>query len=114
MSQQHEKPRQEFYETVDEKARRKEWARQHRERSLWTNLGVMGVVGWTVALPTLLGVLLGLWLDANWPGPFSWTLTMLVGGLFIGCVGAWQWVSQELDKINRDRERSGEQDQANE
>ena len=113
MSPHQEEPRQEFYETVDEKARRKERARRHRERSLWTSLGVMGVVGWTVAIPTLLGVLVGLWLDANWPASFSWTLTLLVGGLFIGCVGAWQWVSQEMDKINRDRAQSREQGRNN-
>jgi len=109
MSRHQEEPRQEFYETVDEKARRKERARQVREHHLWTSLGVMGVVGCTVALPTLLGVLVGLWLDANWPGSFSWTLTLLVGGLFIGCVGAWQWVSQEMDKINRNKEQQREQ-----
>jgi ATP synthase protein I len=109
VSQHQEEPRQEFYQTVNEKARRKKRARQHRERSLWTSLGVMGVVGWTVAIPTLLGVLLGLWLDANWPSSFSWTLTLLVGGLFIGCLAAWQWVSQEMDKINRDKAQQREQ-----
>ncbi len=113
MKQQQEQSRQEFYETVDEKARRKERSRQQQERSLWTSLGTMGAVGWTVAIPTLLGALLGLWLDANWPGSFSWTLTLLVGGLFIGCVGAWQWVSQEMDRINRSKAQPPDQEQDN-
>ncbi len=111
MSRHEEKPRRDFYREVDKKARRKERARRQRERSLWTSLGVMGVVGWSVAIPTLLGALLGVWLDANWPGPFSWTLTLLVTGLIIGCLGAWQWVSQEMEKIKKSEPEYPEEEQ---
>ena len=76
MSQRKKQPGEDFYEKVDKKARRKTRAKQQQERSLWTSLGVMGVVGWSVAIPTLLGTLLGLWLDANWPGSFSWTFAL--------------------------------------
>ncbi|MEZ5580989.1 MAG: hypothetical protein R3F40_17230 [Candidatus Competibacteraceae bacterium] len=34
--------------------------------SVWFGLGLFGIVGWTRALPAVLGAL-GLWLDRNWP-----------------------------------------------
>lgn len=78
-------------------------ARQRRERSTWFGLGMFGIVGWSIATPTLLGILLGLWLDAARPGQFSWTLALLLAGVFVGCLNAWYWVSKEGDTIRRER-----------
>ena len=61
-------------------------------RSVWSGLGMFGMVGWSVAVPTLLGAALGIWLDKKYPESFSWTLTFLISGLFTGCVIAWYWV----------------------
>jgi ATP synthase protein I len=58
-------------------------------------MGMFGLVGWSVAIPTLLGVALGWWLDDVWPQDFSWTLTFLIVGLGVGCLNAWFWVRQE-------------------
>jgi ATP synthase protein I len=44
-------------------------------------LGMMGLIGWSVAVPTLLGAALGIWLDKHHPGKHSWTLALLVAGL---------------------------------
>lgn len=97
--------REAFSREVDEEAKRIQHARRTKNESLWFGLGTMGIVGWSIAVPTLLGILIGIWLDANWPAPFSWTLTLMIGGLLIGCLGAWQWVSQEAKKIEeRDEE----------
>jgi len=60
--------------------------------AFWFGLGTIGVVGWSVVIPTLLGVALGLWIDRNWPSHFSWTLMLLLGGVMIGCINAWYWV----------------------
>ncbi len=57
---------------------------------------MFGLVGWAVVLPTLAGIALGLWLDASFPGRPSWTLTLLVAGLAVGCLNAWYWVRREL------------------
>ena len=62
---------------------------------IWFGLGMLGTVGWSVAVPTLLGCLLGHWWDQRHPGPHSWTLALLVAGLVIGCANAWHWVSRE-------------------
>lgn len=84
-----------FRETVAAKEARKLRARQHKRRSVWCGLSMFGMVGWSVAVPTLLGVLVGLWLDRRWPGPVSWTITLLGVGVALGCVHAWYWVQQE-------------------
>jgi ATP synthase protein I len=88
---------------VGDKAARKLRAQRHVTRTVWFGLGMMGVVGWSVAIPTLLGALLGLWLDQRYPGGRSWTLALLVAGLVIGCFNAWYWVSAE-DKAMRDEQ----------
>jgi len=82
-------------EQVRRKAKRKLRARQGNQPSIWFGLGLFGIVGWSVALPTALGALLGLWLDQNWPSRHSWTLTLLAAGLVLGCASAWQWLRKQ-------------------
>ena len=82
-------------EMVERKASRKLRARRGQGRGLWYGLGLFGLIGWSVAIPTLVGVLLGLWLDGRSAGGFPWTLTLLFGGLVIGCVNAWFWLRRE-------------------
>jgi ATP synthase protein I len=60
--------------------------------SFWSALELLGVVGWSVVVPTLLGVALGIFIDRRWPGRFSWTLMLLFAGLVFGCVNAWQHI----------------------
>ncbi len=80
---------------IDTKARRKLAARRLGTPGVWYGLGTMGVIGWSVAVPTLLGAALGSWLDARYPGTHSWTLALLVAGLVLGCFNAWRWVAKE-------------------
>ena len=77
-----------FSREVGAKAARKLKARQSGQ-VVWFGLGMMGLIGWSVVLPTLLGAALGGWLDNRHPGGHSWTLMLLVGGLFVGCLNAW-------------------------
>lgn len=86
---------------VGAKAARKLRARRHVSHGVWFGLGMMGLIGWSVVVPALLGAGLGLWLDKHYPGGRSWTLALLLAGLMIGCVNAWLWVSKE-DKAMRD------------
>jgi ATP synthase protein I len=88
-------------EQVGAKAARKLQARRHPSPGVWFGLGMMGLIGWSVVVPTLLGAALGHWLDKNHPGAHSWTLALLVSGLVLGCVNAWRWVARE-DKAMRD------------
>ncbi|EMB18287.1 MULTISPECIES: AtpZ/AtpI family protein [Rhodopirellula] len=87
--------RQTLQKNVDAKQSRKLDARQQGDRSAWFGLGMFGLVGWSIAIPTLLGIALGIWIDERWPSRFSWTLMLLIGGVGIGCLNAWWWINRE-------------------
>lgn len=82
-------------ERVAAKALRKLKARRETDRSLWFGLGVFGIVGWSVVIPTLAGIALGVWIDTHTQTPYSWTLMLLFVGLAVGCLNAWYWIQQE-------------------
>ncbi|MGC9945362.1 MAG: AtpZ/AtpI family protein [Bryobacteraceae bacterium] len=94
-----------FSRQIAAKAARKLKARRNSKQGVWFGLGMMGLVGWSVVVPTLLGTAFGIWLDKRGPGRISWTLTFLVVGLVIGCLNAWHWVSKE-DKEMRDEQEN--------
>jgi len=93
-----------FSHQVGEKAARKLKAQRHVTQTVWSGLGMMGLVGWSVAVPTLLGAALGLWLDRRYPGGHSWTLALLAIGLGLGCFTAWHWVAKEGREIREQEE----------
>lgn len=80
---------------VARKAERRLRARRTKNRSVWFGLGMFGLIGWSVAVPTVAGIALGVWIDRHWPGQASWTLTLLFIGLVLGCVNAWRWLKRE-------------------
>jgi ATP synthase protein I len=84
-----------FVKRLSAKADRKLKAQHAANHTVRLGLGMFGLVGWSVAVPTILGALLGTWWDTHHPGVHSWTLALLVGGLVIGCAIAWHWVSRE-------------------
>lgn len=96
-------------EQVGAKATRKLKARRNGAPGVWFGLGMMGLIGWSVAVPTLLGAALGLWLDQQYPGGRSWTLALLMAGLTIGCLNAWHWVSQEDRAMHAEQEDDDDQ-----
>jgi ATP synthase protein I len=96
-----------FSRDVKVKAARKLRARQTRGReaqTVWSGLGMIGMVGWGVSVPTLLGAALGIWLDRRFPGTHSWTLTLLFAGLLIGCLNAWRWINKEERATREEQE----------
>jgi ATP synthase protein I len=94
-----------FANEVGEKANRKLKALSENKRSVWFGLGMFGIIGWTVAVPTLLGAALGIWLDKKHPESFSWTLTCLILGLLAGCLIAWHWITKEHKEMNQKDEK---------
>ena len=90
---------------VARQAARKLQTRRAGAPGVWSGLGMMGLVGWSVVVPTLLGAALGRWLDDRQPGTHSWTLALLVAGLALGCLNAWHWVAREDRAM---QEESGE------
>lgn len=85
-------------DSIQRRAERKLRARREGQHATWFGLGLFGLVGWSVTIPTLLGIALGLWLDRQFPGQVSWTLTFLFIGIALGCLNAWYWVKQESER----------------
>ena len=56
---------------------------------------VFGLVGWTVAVPTLLGLALGVFIDNRVESSVSFTITFLIVGVAVGVSMAWYWIRQE-------------------
>jgi ATP synthase protein I len=92
---------------VGAKAARKLKARRNGTQGVWFGLGMMGVIGWSVTVPTLIGAALGIWLDQRYPGKHAWTLALLMAGLAIGCLNAWHWVSREEKAMRDERGEDG-------
>lgn len=90
--------------TVKAKATRKLRARRNVTLGVWFGLGMVGLIGWSVVIPTLMGAALGMWLDKHQIGQHSWTLALLMAGLTLGCFNAWHWVSKE-DRAMREEDK---------
>lgn len=93
-----------FSRQVGAQAARKLKARGRKEKNIWFGLGMSGLIGWTVAVPTLIGTAIGLWIDDRHPSSYSWTLMLMMAGLLTGCFNAWHWVSLESQAIGEDRD----------
>ena len=61
-------------------------------------LGLFGIVGWSIAIPTLIGIAVGVYLDNRYPTGFSWTLTLLFAGVLLGCFNTWRWIKQKSEE----------------
>jgi ATP synthase protein I len=94
---------------ISVKERRRMRARRTQSERIWFGLGAFGIIGWSVAVPTLLGILLGIWLDRHYPGVLSWTITFLFAGVALGCFNAWYWISREREMIHRGRNHDNDE-----
>lgn len=56
------------------------------------SLGQIGVLGWTIVVPTLLGLAAGRWLDGRLHSAVFWSAPLMLAGLGLGCWSAWKWV----------------------
>lgn len=74
--------------------RRTQWEKQG-ERPLWQNLSMVGALGWLIITPTLLGVLVGRWLDGLFGTGIFYTGALIFLGISTGCYLAWQRINKE-------------------
>jgi ATP synthase protein I len=89
------RPWQKFHRQIKEKSTRKLKARREKRYGLWYGMGLIGILGWSVMIPLLVCLALGLWLDAALDDPFPWSLLLLIVGVILGCLNAWYWVVKE-------------------
>ncbi len=89
-------------QTIARKAQQHVRARREGRHTVWFGVGMFGLVGWAVAVPTLAGVALGRWLDARFADGPSWTIMGLLAGVALGSLNAWWWVRRTgLSQDNR-------------
>lgn len=62
------------------------------EPSLGARLGQIGILGWTIVMPTLLGLFLGRWLDKTFDTGVFYSAPLLMIGAAIGFWSAWKWM----------------------
>jgi len=101
-----ENSQQSFSREIGEKEIRKLKAKRQDKKSVWSGFALFGMIGWSVAVPSLAGAALGMWLDKKYPQSFSWTLSCLITGLIIGCLIAWRWVAKENKEIHQNQENN--------
>lgn len=83
-------------EEVGAREARKLAAEKQKPQSVWFGLGMMGMVGWSVAVPMVAGVALGYLVDSQASsGRISWILTGLLLGAALGCLNAWYWIHRQ-------------------
>jgi len=73
-------------------AERARQGKAHPEPSLGARLGQMGILGWTIVVPTLLGVLVGRWLDQAFATGIMFAAALLMLGAAFGLWSAWRWM----------------------
>jgi ATP synthase protein I len=91
-----------FTKKVGSKEARRVKGKTQKDETIWFGLGMVGVVGWSVAIPTLVFTAIGLWIDRSWPSRFSWALMLLIMGVTVGCMNAWYWVKKAQQDIMKD------------
>ena len=89
---------------IQRDAERMRRARARRGFSPLSGLSAFGVVGWSVAIPSVSGALLGIWLDRVAPQTFSWSLALILGGLVLGLIVAWDWLARENRRTQLEQE----------
>ena len=68
--------------------------REPAGRSFWRSLSVLGTVGWSIALPAVVGAWLGHRLDLHFGSGVRFTLMLLFLGVASGSAIAWRVVRE--------------------
>ncbi len=65
------------------------------EPSLGRRLGQIGVLGWTIVIPALLGLAAGRWLDKTMHSGVFFSAPLVMLGAALGLWLAWKWMSRQ-------------------
>jgi ATP synthase protein I len=74
--------------------RSKSWHKEG-EPSVMRFVGQIGVLGWIIVTPTLVGLFVGRWLDHRLGTGIFWSAPLLMLGVALGCWSAWRWMHQQ-------------------
>lgn len=71
--------------------RHRRWLREG-DPSVARRLAQIGVLGWIIVTPMLIGIFIGRWLDRSFHSGLFWTAPLLMLGVVLGCWSAWKWI----------------------
>jgi len=74
---------------------REQIKRDTPEPSLGTRLGQIGILGWAIVTPMLLGVVLGRLADRHFETGVFFTAPAILIGAAIGLHAAWKWMHRQ-------------------
>jgi ATP synthase protein I len=77
-----------------EEDRRYRW-RTEGELSVVRFVGQIGILGWIIVAPTLLGLFVGRWLDNTFGTGIFWSAALLVVGVMLGFWSGWRWMNRQ-------------------
>jgi ATP synthase protein I len=77
-----------------QRGRRDIWKKEG-EPSVMRFVGQIGVLGWIIVTPTLIGLFVGRWLDHKLGTGIFWSAPLLMIGVTIGFWSAWRWMHQQ-------------------
>lgn len=85
-----------FLTEVRARKERREKYEREGDSSFWHSVGMMGTIGWSVSIPTALGLLAGRWMDGRLDSDNVFLVFGMLIGLIAGCVTAWRMVSEKI------------------
>ena len=73
------------------KERNRRWLREGNP-SVARHLAQIGVLGWIIVVPIMMGIFVGRWLDRTFDSGVFYTAPLLMLGAALGCWSAWKWM----------------------
>jgi ATP synthase protein I len=77
-----------------QRERQRRWLHEG-EPSLARFIGQIGVLGWIIVVPTLIGLFIGRWLDHKFGSGIFWSAPLLLIGVVVGCWSGWRWMHSQ-------------------
>lgn len=96
MNKKKKSSEEELLEKIKKESEKKIKAREEGDQVMF-GLGLFGIVGWSIAIPTVIGIAIGVFLDKKFNQSFSWTLTLLFAGVILGSFNAWRWIKEKTE-----------------
>ena len=81
-------------DAVRTQGKRQRWSKEG-EPSVVRFVGQIGVLGWIIIAPTLIGLFMGRWLDHTFSTGIFWSAPLLLLGVVIGYWSAWRWMHRQ-------------------
>ncbi|KAK45651.1 ATP synthase I [Caballeronia jiangsuensis] len=76
-------------------AQRQRRSESDPEPSLGSRFGQIGVLGWAIVMPTLIGLAIGHWLDRLFATRVFFSAPLLMLGASVGLWSAWKWMHRQ-------------------